>query len=128
MVCYAAEKLGLPYLSSYLDSIRSNFRHGANFASGGATIRRQNESWFDNGVSPFPLDIQFVQYDQFKGRTTTLYNQGPCLIRLSFSRFQETCMRNLFLIICYDVQLRNFPTHKISLDLRTSQRLFTLLI
>ncbi|KAE8665017.1 GDSL esterase/lipase [Hibiscus syriacus] len=34
-----AENLGLPYLSAYLDSISTNFRHGANFATGGSTIQ-----------------------------------------------------------------------------------------
>lgn len=73
-----AEKLQLPYLSPYLDSIGTNFRHGANFATGGSTIRRQNESVFLNGVSPFSLDIQIVQFNQFKDRTSKLYkyNQG----------------------------------------------------
>jgi hypothetical protein len=28
-----------------------------------------NESFFANGFSPFPLDIQSVQFDQFKART-----------------------------------------------------------
>lgn len=73
---YAAEHLGLPHLSSYLDSIGANYRHGANFASGGSTIRRQNESIFENGLSPFSLDIQIAHFDQFKERTSELYCQG----------------------------------------------------
>lgn len=76
MCVYAAKRLGLQYLSPYLDSIGANFRHGANFAIGGSTIRRQNESYFLNGVSPFPLDIQVVQFTQFKSRTGWFYNQG----------------------------------------------------
>ncbi|KAK6773927.1 hypothetical protein RDI58_029166 [Solanum bulbocastanum] len=43
---------------------------------GGATIRRINESWFANGFSPFPFDIQVEHYTQFKERTTYFYNQG----------------------------------------------------
>lgn len=73
---YAAESLRLPYLSAYLNSIGTSFRYGANFATGGSTIRRLNESFFANGVSPFSLDIQIAQFDQFKTRTSNLYNQS----------------------------------------------------
>lgn len=72
----AANHLELPYLSAYLNSIGANFRHGANFATGGSTIRRQNESVFLNGASPFSLDIQVVQFRQFKNRTIDLYREG----------------------------------------------------
>ncbi|KAM7509189.1 hypothetical protein LguiA_019642 [Lonicera macranthoides] len=79
IIDFIAEHLGLPYLSAYLNSIGTDFRHGANFATGGSTIRRQNETIFENGLSPFALDMQIVQYDQFKERTSDLYNQvkGP---------------------------------------------------
>lgn len=73
---YAAEHLKLPYLSAYLNSIGANFRHGANFATGGSTIRRQNETIFEYGISPFSLDIQIAQFEQFKARTYDLYQQG----------------------------------------------------
>ena len=43
-MCNAAEHLGIPYLSAYLNSIKPNFEHGANFATRGATIRQQNEA------------------------------------------------------------------------------------
>ncbi|KAJ0692646.1 putative alpha-L-fucosidase [Helianthus annuus] len=76
IIDFIAEKLGLPYLSAYLDSIKANYTHGANFATGGATIRRVNESWFEHDVSPFSLDIQVEQFNQFKDRTTYLYNQA----------------------------------------------------
>lgn len=76
----------MPYLSAYLDSLGSslrhgrnfgvNFRHGANFATGGATILRPNKTLFESGVSPFYLDIQIAHFDQFKARTTSLYNHG----------------------------------------------------
>lgn len=67
------------YLSAYLDSIKANYTHGANFATGGATIKRVNESWFANGVSPFSLDVQVEHFNQFKDKTTYLYNQGKFL-------------------------------------------------
>ncbi|KZV15151.1 hypothetical protein F511_30237 [Dorcoceras hygrometricum] len=75
IIDFIAEHLGIPYLSPYLDSIGSNYRHGANFATGGATIMQPNESWFENGVSPFPLEIQVEQYTQFNDRTTYFVNQ-----------------------------------------------------
>lgn len=76
VIDFIAENLQLPYLSAYLNSIGTNFRHGANFATGGSTIRRQNETIFENGISPFSLDIQIAHYDQFKSRTADLYNQA----------------------------------------------------
>ncbi|KAK7829575.1 gdsl esterase/lipase [Quercus suber] len=75
IIDFIAESLRLPYLSAYLNSIGTSFGYGANFATGGSTIRRLNESFFSNGVSPFSLDIQIAQFDQFKARTSNLYNQ-----------------------------------------------------
>ncbi|CAA0823432.1 GDSL esterase/lipase [Striga hermonthica] len=71
-----ADSVGIPYLSSYLDSIGSNYQQGANFATGGATIVRPNETWFATGVSPFPLEIQVEHYTQLKDRAPHLYNQS----------------------------------------------------
>ncbi|XVF16318.1 hypothetical protein REPUB_Repub10bG0020900 [Reevesia pubescens] len=80
IIDFIAEHLGLPYLSPYLDSIGTSFRHGANFAIGGATIRPQNESMSLNGIPPFSLDTQIIQFDNFKARTGYFYNQakGNC--------------------------------------------------
>lgn len=66
----------MPYLSAYLNSLGTNYKHGANFATGGSTIRRQNETIFEYGISPFSLDIQIVQFNQFKTRTKLLYQEG----------------------------------------------------
>ncbi|KAK9224965.1 hypothetical protein WN943_010005 [Citrus x changshan-huyou] len=63
-----AEKVKLPYLSPYLDSVGTNFRNGANFATGGSSIR-------PGGFSPFHLGIQISQFIQFKSRTSAVYNQ-----------------------------------------------------
>ncbi|OMO69650.1 Lipase, GDSL [Corchorus olitorius] len=63
-----AENLKLPYLSAYLDSVGTSFRHGANFATGGSSVRPP-------GYSPFNLGVQISQFIQFKSRTTSLYNQ-----------------------------------------------------
>lgn len=75
-VLCAAEKVKLPYLSAYLNSLGTNYRHGANFATGGSTIRKQNETIFEYGISPFSLDIQIIQFNQFKARTKQLYQEG----------------------------------------------------
>ncbi|KAF2308439.1 hypothetical protein GH714_009655 [Hevea brasiliensis] len=75
IIDFIAERLKLPYLSAYLNSIGANYRHGANFAVGGSTIRRQNETIFDYGISPFSLDMQIVQFIQFKSKTENLYNE-----------------------------------------------------
>ncbi|KAH7853205.1 hypothetical protein Vadar_034781 [Vaccinium darrowii] len=68
IIDFIAENLGLPYLSAYLDSIGTSFRHGANFAVSGSSIR-------PGGYSPIHLDLQIGQFSQFKSRTTALYNQ-----------------------------------------------------
>ncbi|XP_028078121.1 GDSL esterase/lipase At3g27950-like [Camellia sinensis] len=68
IIDFMAETLGVPYLSAYLDSIGTNFSHGANFATGGSSIR-------PGGYSPFHLGIQISHFIQFKSRTTALYKQ-----------------------------------------------------
>jgi len=67
-VNYAGEELKLPYLSAYLNSIGSNYRHGANFAVGGASIR-------PGGYSPIFLGLQVSQFILFKSHTKILFNQ-----------------------------------------------------
>ncbi|EEF32344.1 GDSL esterase/lipase At5g14450 [Ricinus communis] len=76
IIDFIAERLGLPYLNAYLDSIGTNFRHGANFATGGSTIQPVDSRIFEGGFSPISLDIQLLQFEQFKERTLELYNQG----------------------------------------------------
>ncbi|PON46443.1 Lipase [Trema orientale] len=76
IVDFIAERIGLPYLSAYLNSLGTNYRHGANFATGGSTIRRPNETIYEYGISPFSLDMQVVQFNQFKARSRVLYEQA----------------------------------------------------
>ncbi|PIA30280.1 hypothetical protein AQUCO_05600006v1 [Aquilegia coerulea] len=76
VIDFMAENLRLPYLHAYLDSLGVNFRHGANFATGGSSIRTPTETFFENGASPFPLSVQLLQFDQFKARSTYLYKQA----------------------------------------------------
>ncbi|XP_062110438.1 GDSL esterase/lipase At5g14450-like [Humulus lupulus] len=76
IVDFIAEKLGLPYLSAYLDSIGTNFRHGANFATGGSTIQSVDVKVFEAGFSPISLEIQLLQFKQFKARSDELFNEA----------------------------------------------------
>ncbi|OMO81624.1 Lipase, GDSL [Corchorus olitorius] len=76
IIDFIAESLGLPHLSAYLDSVGSNFSHGANFASAGATIRPQNTTKSQSGVSPFSFDVQLVQFSDFQKRSQFFNKQG----------------------------------------------------
>ncbi|KAL6577920.1 hypothetical protein OROMI_010248 [Orobanche minor] len=76
LIDFIAERLGLPHLSAFLDSIGSNFRHGANFATAGSTIGPQNTTISQSGFSPVSLDIQYVQYSDFVQRSQIVRKQG----------------------------------------------------
>ncbi|PIA33680.1 hypothetical protein AQUCO_04000028v1 [Aquilegia coerulea] len=76
VIDFMVDTLGLPYMHPYLDSLAPNFRHGANFATGGSSIRTPTETIFESRHSPFPLVSQLSQFDQFKARSTDLYKQG----------------------------------------------------
>lgn len=71
-----AEKLGLPFLSAYLDSVGSDYLHGANFATGGSTIQPIDGRAFEARLSPISLDVQLLQLQQFKARTNELFSDG----------------------------------------------------
>ncbi|WVZ07245.1 hypothetical protein V8G54_020591 [Vigna mungo] len=77
IVDFIAKKLGLPYLNAFLDSVGSNYSHGANFATAGSTIRPQNTTLHQSGgFSPFSLDVQFNQFSDFQRRTQFFRNKG----------------------------------------------------
>ncbi|KAJ6689094.1 hypothetical protein OIU85_005495 [Salix viminalis] len=76
VIDFIAESLGVPYLSAYLDSVGSNFSHGANFATAGSTIRPQNTTQSQSGYSPISLNVQSVQYSDFKKRSQIFRRQG----------------------------------------------------
>ncbi|KAJ4967248.1 hypothetical protein NE237_019097 [Protea cynaroides] len=76
IIDFIAESLGLEYLSAYLDSVGSNFTHGANFATAASTIRPQNRGLTEGGFSPFYLQVQYEQFQQFKNRSQKVRNQG----------------------------------------------------
>ncbi|KAM7484170.1 hypothetical protein LguiA_000179 [Lonicera macranthoides] len=76
VIDFIAEKLGLSYLSAYLDSIETNFRHGANFAASGSTIQSADAKMLKGRFNPICLKVQLMQFEQFKERTAELYNQA----------------------------------------------------
>ncbi|KAJ6809388.1 GDSL esterase/lipase-like [Iris pallida] len=76
VIDFIAESLALPYLSAYLNSMAANFSRGANFATAGSTIRRQNTTLFQSGYSPFSLDVQSWQFYQFQNRSQRICSQG----------------------------------------------------
>lgn len=77
IIDFIAESSGLAYLRAYLDSVASNFTHGANFATAGSTVRPQNTTISQSGYSPISLDVQFVQFSDFKTRSKLVRQQGP---------------------------------------------------
>jgi hypothetical protein len=79
MICnivISAQSFGLPYLSAYLDSLGTNFSHGANFATSASTIRPPPSIIPQGGFSPFYLDVQYTQFRDFKPRTQFIRQQG----------------------------------------------------
>eukprot|EP00257_Ricinus_communis_P010302 XP_002530043.2 GDSL esterase/lipase At3g26430 [Ricinus communis] len=76
IIDFIAESLRLPYLSAYLDSIGSNFRHGANFATAGSTVRPQNTTLRQSGYSPISLDVQYNEFHDFHTRSQVVRNRG----------------------------------------------------
>ncbi|KAK8529366.1 hypothetical protein V6N13_102289 [Hibiscus sabdariffa] len=73
---FIANELKLPsFLSAYLNAMDSNFRHGASFAVYGSTIQPSFGKLIDAGFSPLSLDIQMLQFQQFKERVNELYDQ-----------------------------------------------------
>ncbi|KAK1425900.1 hypothetical protein QVD17_21262 [Tagetes erecta] len=69
LIDFMVQSLGLPYLSAFLDALGSNFTHGANFATGGSTIRPQNTTRHQSGLSPISLSVQSYQFNDFYTRT-----------------------------------------------------------
>uniref|UniRef100_A0A2N9F541 Esterase n=1 Tax=Fagus sylvatica TaxID=28930 RepID=A0A2N9F541_FAGSY len=76
------KSLGLPYLSAYLDSLGTNFTHGANFATAASTIRLPINIIPRGGFSPFYLDIQYSQFGQFKNRSQIIRQKGGVFANL----------------------------------------------
>ncbi|KAK8693583.1 hypothetical protein V6N13_071160 [Hibiscus sabdariffa] len=71
---FLAQALGLPFISPYLQSIGSDFRHGANFATLASTVLLPNTSLFVTGISPFSLAIQLNQMKEFKAKVVEYHS------------------------------------------------------
>lgn len=71
-----AQALGLPFLCPYLQSIGSDYHHGANFATLASTVLLPNTSLFVSGLSPFALPIQVNQLKEFKARVDEFHSSG----------------------------------------------------
>ncbi|KAG7558810.1 GDSL lipase/esterase [Arabidopsis thaliana x Arabidopsis arenosa] len=82
IIDFIAEELGLQYLSAFLDSIGSNFTHGANFATAGSTVRPPNSTISQGGSSPISLDVQLVEFSDFITRSQLIRNQGGVFKKL----------------------------------------------
>nr|XP_043619282.1 GDSL esterase/lipase At4g01130-like [Erigeron canadensis] len=76
MIDFIAERIGVPYVSPYLKSIGSDYRHGANFATLASTALIPETSLFVSGLSPFALPIQLNQMKHFKAQVHELYSKG----------------------------------------------------
>ncbi|PIA34473.1 hypothetical protein AQUCO_03700027v1 [Aquilegia coerulea] len=74
IIDFMAQAFGLPFISPYLQSIGSNYRHGVNYATLASTVLLPNTSLFVSGISPFYLDIQLNQMKAFKAR---VLEDGP---------------------------------------------------
>ena len=73
----SAEAFGLPFINAYLDSLGTNFSHGINFATSASTIRLPNTIIPNGGgFSPFYLDLQYSQFEQFKSRSEMIRERG----------------------------------------------------
>lgn len=95
-LCVSAKSLNLSYLSAYLDSQETNYKHGANFATASFTIRLPNRIIPANGgFSPFYLYTQLkrfksiVQNNRHGDKSTS--NPG-CIIWLYFKDSDLICM------------------------------------
>ncbi|XP_044964821.1 GDSL esterase/lipase At1g09390-like [Hordeum vulgare subsp. vulgare] len=67
---FLCERLGLDYLSPYLESSGVSFRHGANFAAAGAATAQTADT------GQFSLPTQLRQFRHFKARTAELLPLG----------------------------------------------------
>ncbi|GMY06775.1 esterase-like isoform X1 [Fagus crenata] len=81
-ISWVSKSLGLPYLSAYLDSLGTNFTHGANFATAASTIRLPINIIPRGGFSPFYLNIQYSQFGQFKNRSQIIRQKGAVFANL----------------------------------------------
>ncbi|THG20504.1 hypothetical protein TEA_025248 [Camellia sinensis var. sinensis] len=84
---FQAQALGLPFLSPYLQSIGSDYRHGANFATSASTVLLPKSSLFVSGLSPFALAIQLNQMKHFKVKVDEPQSNGKNRVHHGASTF-----------------------------------------
>ncbi|KAG6525336.1 hypothetical protein ZIOFF_015292 [Zingiber officinale] len=89
LIDFIASSLGLPFLSAYLNSIGTNFSHGANFATAGSTIRQPYATLTQSGFSPISMDVQTWEFSQFKSRSQALIQQGTQYQLLSWCELRH---------------------------------------
>ncbi|KAH9625360.1 hypothetical protein KSS87_015189, partial [Heliosperma pusillum] len=89
IIDFIAEKLRLPYLSAYLDSIGANFKHGADFAASGTTIQHVDGNLYGSGLNPLSLDVQLLQFETLKERASELYGKGNSMVNSQLPRPDE---------------------------------------
>ncbi|PKU84091.1 Esterase [Dendrobium catenatum] len=76
IIDFIAKSFGHPFLSSYLDSLGTNYSHGVNLATAASTIIDQNISLSQGGYSPFFLAVQVMQFSQFIPRSQLVAKRG----------------------------------------------------
>ncbi|KAH7681345.1 GDSL lipase/esterase protein [Dioscorea alata] len=89
IIDFMAKSFGLAYLSAYLDSLGTNFSHGANFATAGSTIMQQTVPLNKGGYSPFSLQVQLSQFSQFKSRSQMISKKVFKSLKLKKSYFKK---------------------------------------
>ncbi|PQP93602.1 GDSL esterase/lipase [Prunus yedoensis var. nudiflora] len=97
MLDFLAQALGLPFISPYLQSIGSDYRHGANYATLASTVLLPNTSLFVTGISPFSLAIQLNQMKAFKTQVEEhSWDQQVEYCKLPFSKSNRLPSRDVF--------------------------------
>ncbi|MEI4850499.1 hypothetical protein Q8G46_27955, partial [Klebsiella pneumoniae] len=80
VIDYIATSLGKSFLHPYLDSLGGDFSHGVNFANLLATIAPPKAllpvGIWPRAWSPFYLDIQYNQFQQFINRSQIIREKG----------------------------------------------------
>ncbi|KAG6552134.1 hypothetical protein Mapa_006443 [Marchantia paleacea] len=78
LVDFLCQAMGLPNLHSAMQTVDSDYSHGANFATAGATVMPITY------LSPFPLPVQYLQFLRFQQDVIALRSNPatkPALLR-----------------------------------------------
>ncbi|KAL0908172.1 hypothetical protein M5K25_022647 [Dendrobium thyrsiflorum] len=78
IIDFIAKSFGHPFLSSYLDSLGTNYSNGVNLATAASTIIDQNISLSQGGYSPFFLVVQYVGSNS---RALKFGKTNPCCLQ-----------------------------------------------